>query len=128
MSSEPVPTWSDERVDTILGNLLRFGVVLASVVVLTGGGIFLAHHGGDKTHYKIFRGEPPELRSVPGILADVRTAHGAAIIQLGLLLLIATPVARVVFSVIAFAVQRDRIYIVVTLIVLAVLVFSMFGT
>jgi uncharacterized membrane protein len=47
--------------------------------------------------------------------------------QLGLLLLIATPVARVAFSVFAFALQRDRLYVVVTLAVLGVLAFSMTG-
>ena len=51
---------------------------------------------------------------------------GRGIIQLGLLLLIATPVARVVFSVIGFVRQRDFVYVVLTLIVLAVLLYSLF--
>jgi len=49
------------------------------------------------------------------------------LIQLGLLLLIATPVARVAFSVVAFAMQRDRLYVAVALIVLAVLMYSLMG-
>ena len=49
------------------------------------------------------------------------------IIQAGLLLLIATPVARVVFSVFAFALQRDRTYVFVTLIVLGILLYSLMG-
>ena len=48
-------------------------------------------------------------------------------IQLGLLVLIATPIARVAFSLVAFALQRDRIYVIVTLIVLAVLLYSLTG-
>jgi uncharacterized membrane protein len=51
----------------------------------------------------------------------------ASVIQLGLLLLIATPVARVAMSLVAFILQRDRVYVVVTLIVLAVLIFSLTG-
>ena len=47
------------------------------------------------------------------------------IIQFGLVLLIATPVARVAFSVAAFALQRDNTYVAITLIVLAVLLFSL---
>ena len=44
---------------------------------------------------------------------------------MGLLLLIATPVARVAFSVAAFAEQRDRLYVVVTSIVLLLLIYSL---
>jgi uncharacterized membrane protein len=47
--------------------------------------------------------------------------------QLGLFLLIATPVARVVFSLLAFAIQRDHLYVGITLVVLAVLTFSLTG-
>jgi uncharacterized membrane protein len=49
------------------------------------------------------------------------------IIQFGLLFLIATPIARVAFSVIAFALQRDRVYVSVTLIVLGLLLYSLVG-
>jgi uncharacterized membrane protein len=52
---------------------------------------------------------------------------GRGIIQFGLLLLIATPVMRVAFAVVAFMIQRDRIYVGVTLIVLSVLLFSLAG-
>jgi uncharacterized membrane protein len=53
--------------------------------------------------------------------------HAAAVIQLGLLLLVATPVARVIFSVFAFAWERDWLYVLLTLIVLAVLLYSLFA-
>ncbi len=49
-------------------------------------------------------------------------------IQLGLLLLIATPIARVAFSVVGFAIERDRMYVVFTLIVLAILLYSLLGS
>ncbi len=58
---------------------------------------------------------------------EARSFSGRGIIQLGLLLLVATPVARVIFSVAAFALQQDWIYVVITLIVLAVLGFSLLG-
>ena len=54
--------------------------------------------------------------------------HGQAIIQFGLLLLIATPVARVAFAAIGFAMERDYLYVVITLIVLVVLLYSLFGS
>jgi uncharacterized membrane protein len=60
-------------------------------------------------------------------MKDVLSFRGRGIIQLGLLLLIATPIARVALSVVAFAIQRDRLYVVATLIVLAVLMYSLTG-
>lgn len=59
--------------------------------------------------------------------SDALSFRSRGVIQLGLLLLIATPVARVVFSVFAFALQQDRTYVIVTLIVLAVLIYSLAG-
>ena len=77
--------------------------------------------------FTVFVGEPADLRNVSGIVRDALALRGRGLIQLGLLLLIATPVARVAFSVVAFAMQRDRLYVVVALIVLAVLMCSLTG-
>jgi uncharacterized membrane protein len=119
--------WTDQRVEVAIGNLLRAGVLAAAVVVLIGGTVYLVRHGGAAPHYGVFRGEPADLRTVSGILTDAISLRGRGIIQLGLLILLATPVARVAFSVFAFAMQRDALYVVVTLLVLAVLIFSLAG-
>jgi uncharacterized membrane protein len=119
--------WSDDEVDQLLGNLLRVGVFIATAVAVVGGVLFLASHWADAAGGRDFHGEPPELRSLGGIIRGVMAFRAAAIIQLGLVLLIATPVARVAMSLVAFIVQRDRIYIVVTTIVLALLIFSLTG-
>jgi uncharacterized membrane protein len=126
MATVPAP-WSDERVETTMGNLLRAGVVSAAAVVLVGGLVYLLRHGAAQPGYHLFRGEPADLRSIWGIVAEASTLRGRGIIQLGLLLLIATPVARVAFSVYAFARQGDRIYVVVTLIVLTLLLYGLTG-
>jgi uncharacterized membrane protein len=119
--------WTDKRVELIIGDLLRAGVVLAAAVVVAGAVIYLVRHGNALPQYRVFQGEPANLRSVSGILADALALRGRGVIQLGLLLLIATPVARVAFSVVAFALQRDRLYVMVTLLVLGVLIFSLTG-
>jgi uncharacterized membrane protein len=54
--------------------------------------------------------------------------HGSGIIQLGLLFLIATPVARVAFAAFAFAVERDWLYVAVSTFVLLVLLYSLLGS
>jgi len=123
----PSNRWTDQRLETIVGNLLRGGVLLAASVVAIGAVIFLIRHGRDIPHYQTFVGAPEEYRTISGILRHAFTLHGRNIIQFGLLLLIATPVARVVFSIFAFALQRDRMYVAFTVIVLAVLVFSLAG-
>ena len=117
--------WTDQYVEVLIGKLLQTGVITASAVVVLGGGIYLVRHGLSSPQYHVFMGEPTDLRTVSGIIREVLTLRGRGIIQLGLLLLIATPIARVAFSVAAFAIQRDRLYIVVTLIVFAILLYSL---
>jgi uncharacterized membrane protein len=120
-------TWSDERVEQFLGTLLRTGVILAGSVVLVGGILYLARHGSALPDYRDFHGEPADLVSISGIITDSLSLSGRALIQLGLLLLIATPVFRVIFSVVAFALQRDLTYVLVTAVVLGILLYSLSG-
>lgn len=117
--------WSDEWMDGVIGGLLRAGVVLSAAIVAFGGIVFLWKYGATPFRYETFRGEPAELRSVSGVLKEAAALRGRGLVQLGLLMLIATPVARVVFSIFAFALQRDRTYVVITLIVLAILLYSL---
>ena len=120
-------TWTEQQVENIVGNLLRAGVTLAAVVVFGGGALYLIRHGVASPDYRVFHGEPADLRSVSGVVTEALSLQGRGIIQLGLLLLMATPIARVAFSVFAFAQQRDLTYVIVTLIVLAVLLYSLVG-
>jgi uncharacterized membrane protein len=122
--STPRPS-QDKRVDEIIGMLLRTGVILAAAVVFTGGIFYLARNGSSPAHYAVFRGEPSDLNHVLGILRDAFARHPRGIIQFGILLLIATPVARVIFTVFAFLYERDWTYVAVTLIVLALLFYSL---
>ncbi|MGA2903144.1 MAG: DUF1634 domain-containing protein [Candidatus Korobacteraceae bacterium] len=121
-------SWNDERIEVIIGALLRTGVILAAAVVLFGGVLYLVRHGHDIPDYRTFHGEPESLKSPTEIVHGVLGMGGRAIIQFGLLLLIATPVARVAFSAVAFAIEGDRMYVVITLIVLAILCYSLFGS
>jgi uncharacterized membrane protein len=117
--------WIDERLEQLMGNLLRTGVLLAAAVVTIGGVVYLRRHATEPAGHHTFRGEPQDLRTVNGIIDDALALRGRGLIQLGLLLLIATPVARVAFSLLAFAIERDWVYLVVTAVVLTVLIFSL---
>ena len=118
---------AEQRMDAIIGRLLQAGVIWAAVFVLAGGAVFLARHSVPVTNYSVFSGEPAEFRTVSGIFREAVAVHGRGLIQLGLLILIATPIARVIFSVFTFLHQRDWTYVFVTLIVLAILMYSLFG-
>jgi len=120
--------WTDQRIETAVGRLLQTGVVLSATVVMIGAVLYLARHAWEPVGYGVFRGEPAEYRTISGILHGVATWRGRGFIQLGLLLLIATPVARVAFAVWAFAAEKDKMYVGVTLFVLAVLLYSLFGS
>jgi uncharacterized membrane protein len=115
----------DFALEQRLGALLRGGVLLSALVTLVGGVMYLASHSGDVTHYHRFVGEREELRTVGGVVGGVLRGDSAAIIQLGVLLLIATPVARVFLSVLGFIKERDWLYVGCSLIVLGILVYSL---
>jgi uncharacterized membrane protein len=119
--------WDDHRVEGIIGNLLRAGVFLSALVVFCGAIIYLARHGNESTNYRVFHGEPNELKSVAGIVHYAFALRGRGIIQLGLLLLIATPVSRVAFSIFGFWAEKDRMYVGFTVIVLVILLYGLFG-
>ncbi|MGH7851514.1 MAG: DUF1634 domain-containing protein [Thermodesulfobacteriota bacterium] len=118
---------NDERIDQIIGDLLRIAVILSAVFVITGAVIYLMRHGTEMPDYGVFTGVPKDLRGLREIIEAAWQIRSVGIIQLGLLLLIATPVARVIFSVFAFLIQRDYMYVVFTLIVLSVLLLSLTG-
>jgi uncharacterized membrane protein len=121
----PSGVWPDERVERTVGRLLRSGVILASVLVLAGGVLSLSRHGASTPEYRVFHGEPADLRGIGGILRDAEALEGRGLVQLGLLLLLATPVARVALTIFAFVRQRDWLYAGIALFVLGVLVYSL---
>jgi uncharacterized membrane protein len=126
-SGGPPTQQADKRVDEWMGDLLRTGVLLAAATVAVGGALFLLRHPFPVTNYRVFQGQPVELRTLKGIFGEALQGRGRGLIQLGLLILIATPVARVTFAVFAFLYERDWTYVAVSLLVLALLLWSLFS-
>jgi uncharacterized membrane protein len=120
-------SWTDEKTEHVIGNLLRAGVLLSAFVVLTGGIFYLAQHGMGHKAYHEFHGQPQYLCTVDGVVASASKLDSHGIIQLGLLLLVLTPIARVFFSAISFGLEKDAVYVVVSLVVLAVLIYGLLG-
>jgi len=126
-TAPPQRTPEEERVEALLGRVLRAGVIAAALIVAGGGILYLVRHGHERPDLRRFHGEPAELRNLAGIVSYAWSGHARGVIQFGLLVLLATPVFRVAFSIVIFARQRDRIYVVVTLIVLSGLAWSLAG-
>ena len=121
----------DRRLETIIGRLLQIGVLASAVTVLAGGVLYLVQSHSGRVDYRNFvplgSSAPgsPDLLTVSGILRSAIHFDSLGLIQSGLLLLIATPVARVALAAVGFALERDRLYTVVSLIVLLILAFSL---
>jgi uncharacterized membrane protein len=122
---KPKKFWGDEQMRDVMGTLLRAGVLTAAFFVVLGGLLFFIQHPKEIFDYTLFKGEPERLRKVHTIVKEALNFRGRAVIQFGLLLLIATPVARVIFSFVGFFFEKDWVYVVITIFVLIILVASL---
>jgi uncharacterized membrane protein len=120
-----LPEFADRDIERMVSVLLRVGVTVAGAVVLAGGIFYLLHHGGEPADHGTFRSQPAIDRIVTEIFAGALALRARSIIQLGVLVLIATPILRVALALVGFALERDRTYTIVTLVVLGVLLGSL---
>jgi uncharacterized membrane protein len=118
---------SDYDIEAAMGKLLITGVIVSGTLILAGGIYYLLQEGLSLPHFKTFRGVASNLKSVKQIFTGFIHLESLSIIQMGLLLLIATPIARVIFSVIGFLFEKDYLYVLISLIVLAIIAYSIFS-
>ena len=129
--AENVPSQAAVRVakvELLISRVLRFGVATSLVIIVGGTLLSFAHHPN-------YVSTPAELKRLtqPGaafphtvaeILGGAAKLRGQAIVAVGLLVLLATPVARVAVSIFAFVYQGDRVFVILTSIVLFLLLLS----
>jgi uncharacterized membrane protein len=123
---EPSPP-TGGMVETWIGRLLTCGVVISATVLLLGGAGYLWRSSGAAVQMSEYRPQPDSLSRPLSILRGAAALHPEAILQLGIMLLILTPVARVALALLLFLISRDRVYVVVSLIVLSVLALGLAG-
>ncbi len=120
-----IPLGPDDSVirktELIISGVLRGGVLLSVAVILGGIGYFFALRFAGLLPHPAF---PDTLQAV---VAGLLHGDPLAIVVAGLLILLATPVMRVAVSIAAFAIEEDRTYVLITSLVLAILLFSIFG-
>ncbi|MBB5397494.1 DUF1634 domain-containing protein [Mucilaginibacter sp. AK015] len=119
--------FKDKDMQVIIGWVLRAGVFISMIVVFIGGVIYLYRHGQSVPNYHDFKGVPAFVQSASGVIHGVFALRGRAIIQMGIILLIATPIIRVAFSAVGFIIEKDRLYTAITFIVLLIILISAFS-
>jgi uncharacterized membrane protein len=122
---KPAINYSDRDIETAMGNLLRLGVLLSACIVFAGGIVYMARHGQEEPAFRSFSGEPKQFTNLKMIFEYAFKGSGRAIIQVGVLVLIATPIARIIFSIIGFIKEKDILYTGITLFVLGVIIASL---
>jgi uncharacterized membrane protein len=117
--------FKDTDMQAVIGWILRVGVLLSMSIIFIGGLIYLYRHGQVTADYHTFKGVPDFVHNMSGIFNGIITLRGRAIIQAGIILLIATPIIRVIFSAIGFVLEKDYLYTGITLLVLLIIFTSM---
>jgi uncharacterized membrane protein len=117
----------ENRLASWVRRVLVFGIIVSVSILLMGGALYLYKYGNDQvgTDYSVFHGEPKDLRGIPDIFVDLMQLHSQGIIQFGIFILIATPLARVAVSILAFIKDKDWTYVVVTGYVFLILLYSL---
>ncbi|CAM4284335.1 Uncharacterized membrane protein [Pedobacter westerhofensis] len=127
MTTKENKKMTDYDMEQLIGQVLRLGVLISGSVAIVGGIWYLYQQGSGLPHYSTFNGEPAGYTSLTGILSGLAKGSASEIIQLGVVILIATPIVRIFFSLVSFIIEKDRLYIVITSIVLFIILFSMFA-
>ena len=122
----------DKQLQQLIGLTLRSGVLIAVLIGILGGFVFLTSHYGDAVSFQTFTGAQSTFASPKSIVheafqpqAQDIVNRGLAIAQIGIICLLLTPIIRVALSIVGFALERDGVYVIITAVVLATLTFSM---
>jgi len=110
--------------------VLRGGVVVAAIIILIGLVLLIIRGpagGGPTSLHQIVASEQQMTVRPATILRGVAAGNAVNIIQLGIFALILTPVTRVAMTVVLFALQRERVFTLVTLTVFLILLFGLTG-
>lgn len=116
--------FKDRDMQLVLGRVLLAGTIVSISIVFFGGVIYLYNHGHYIADYRKFVGIPAFLQHGDSLFSGVFEFRGQAIIQLGIMLLIATPILRVVTSAIGFVLEKDYMYLGISLLVLLIIFMS----
>lgn len=115
---------TDRSLEIAVSYVLQWGMMLASAIVVCGGAIYLWRHGSEPASFRVFVGEPQVFCSPIGALQAALAGRGRGWIQVGIMVLIATPMVRVTWAWLTFFRKQDWLYWIITSIVLGELILS----
>ena len=117
--------FGEKDFQSIIGNLLRYGVWISLAVAFMGGIVYLMHNGSQIEDYSVFKENDCNIFEV---IADVYNGavqgNGESLIFTGIVLLFLTPVLRVLLSLFSFLLEKDYLYVGITLIVILIIIIS----
>lgn len=120
----------DQQLQNSLAHVMLWGVLLAATIMGAGVVWYLATHVGLRAADHVFSGEPKYFENpismIQRALHPEEIGHRRSLIMIGVVLLLLNPLVRVAFAAFGFAVQEDRLYTLISLVVLAVLIISFF--
>lgn len=114
-----------DPLELLIGNILRWGVILAAVVALIGVTMLIVTSGNRAEDFRHFTAAA--ATGIPGIVTATGHGGGRAVMELGVALLLLTPIVRVALSLFAFARERDRTFVLLTAVVLVLLLYGLLG-
>jgi uncharacterized membrane protein len=114
-----------------ISSVLRAGVFVSAAVILLGGLVFLLNGAGPSDPHsmnQLLDGDYANRASLDALLRGLERGRGTAYADVGLLLLILTPVIRVAMTFVLFLLQKDWLFTTITGIVFIILVLGVSGT
>jgi uncharacterized membrane protein len=115
----------DQRLELAIAHMLRIGVIVAALLVFLGGILYLTGTNAPAPDYVRFHPFASDIGSFSTVLSGLAALRPESFIQLGILALIATPVLRVILCIVGFGIERDWLYVAVSVTVFAVLIYSL---
>lgn len=117
--------FGEKDFQTIIGNLLRYGVWISLSVAFIGGIVYLMNHGSQIEDYSVFKENDRNIFEViTAVYHGAISGDGASLIFTGIILLFLTPVLRVLLSLFSFLLEKDYLYVGITLIVIVIIIIS----
>lgn len=117
--------FGEKDFQTIIGNLLRYGVWTSLSVAFIGGIVYLMGHSADIEDYSVFHENDRNIfEVVSDVYQGVINGRGESLIFFGIILLFLTPVFRVLLSLFSFLLEKDYLYVAITLIVILIILIS----
>lgn len=120
-----VKTMTDKEMELSIAGMLRFGVSFSAVLVLFGGILYLRHPWLKAPSYGHFVAVREPLHALAVVFRRAIELDARSVITLGILVLIATPIVRVAFCIAGFERQKDRLYVLISASVFAILIYGL---